>query len=65
MKVIKVRIILRDLRKDGWVLVKQKGSHRQFRHPKKNGKVTVNGAENDDIWGDLLDSIENQSGLVF
>lgn len=31
------RIIL----KDGWVLKKQKGSHRQYVHPRKPGKVTI------------------------
>ena len=53
------------LRKDGWYLTAQKGSHRQFLHPVKSGKVTVNGKPSDDTWGDELKSIEQQSGLVF
>lgn len=65
MKNVKVSKILRDLKKDGWVIVRQKGSHRQFNHPVKKGTVTVNGGEDDDVWGFLLKSIENQSGLVF
>lgn len=65
MKVVKVSKILRDLRADGWVKVRQRGSHRQFKHPTKKGTVTVNGGENDDVWGTLLKSIEDQSGLVF
>ena len=65
MKVVKVSKILRDLKKDGWVLVRQKGSHRQLHHPTKKGTTTVNGSENDDVWGTLLKSIEEQSGLVF
>lgn len=65
MKTVKVSKILRDLKKDGWVIVRQKGSHRQFHHPVKKGTVTVNGGEDDDVWGFLLKSIENQSGLVF
>lgn len=65
MKTVKVSKILRDLKKDGWGIVRQKGSHRQFHHPAKKGTVTVNGGENDDVWGFLLKSIENQSGLVF
>lgn len=65
MKVVKVSKILRDLKKDGWLLDRQKGSHRQFVHPTKKGTVTVNGGENDDVWGFLLKSIEAQSGLVF
>lgn len=65
MKVVKVSKILRDLKKDGWLLDRQRGSHRQFIHPTKKGTVTVNGGENDDVWGFLLKSIEAQSGLVF
>ncbi len=65
MKIIKIRKILRDLKKDGWVMVRQRGSHRQFHHPTKKGTTTVNGDENADVWGDLLKSIEDQSGLVF
>lgn len=29
------------LESDGWILYKQKGGHRQFKHPFKKGKVTV------------------------
>lgn len=65
MKIIKISTILKMLKKDGWVKVKQRGSHRQFKHPTKKGKVTVNGSESDDVWGWLLDSIEEQSGLKF
>lgn len=65
MKVVKVSKILRDLRMDGWVKVHQVGSHRQFKHPTKKGKVTVNGSESEDVWGMKLKSIESQSGLEF
>ena len=65
MKVVKVSKILADLKKDGWVKVHQVGSHRQFKHPTKKGKVTVNGDKSDDVWGWLLKSIEEQSGLEF
>ena len=65
MKVVKVSKILRDLRADGWVKVHQIGSHRQFKHPTKKGKVTVNGSESEDVWGMKLKSIESQSGLEF
>jgi predicted RNA binding protein YcfA (HicA-like mRNA interferase family) len=65
MKIIKISTILKMLKKDGWVKVKQRGSHRQFKHPTKKGKVTVNGSDSDDVWGWLLDSIEEQSGLKF
>lgn len=65
MRTVKTLKILRALKKDGWVLVHQVGSHRQFKHPTKKGKVTVNGAESEDVWGNLLKSIEQQSGLNF
>lgn len=65
MKNVKVSKILSALRDDGWTLAHQVGSHRQFKHPTKSGKVTVNGKESDDICGPLLKSIENQSGLKF
>ena len=65
MRNVKVSSILDALNRDGWVLMAQKGSHRQFKHPTKKGKVTVNGSPSDVIWGDLLKSIESQSGLKF
>ncbi len=33
--------IERILRNDGWILKSQKGSHQQFVHPTKKGKVTI------------------------
>ena len=38
---MKVREILDILRRDGWFLVATRGSHRQFKHPAKPGRVTV------------------------
>ena len=40
---MKVSEVLRRLRADGWVRVKSKGSHRQFKHATKPGRVTVSG----------------------
>lgn len=65
MKVVKVSRIIKMLMIDGWYLDRQKGSHRQFKHPKKLGVVTVNGKPSDDTWGNELRSIEHQSGLIF
>lgn len=65
MKIVKTSKNLKMLAKDGWYLVHQVGSHRQFKHPTKKGKVTVNGKPSDDTWGDELRSIEKQSGLTF
>lgn len=65
MKTVKVSVILKTLENDGWYKVNQEGSHRQFKHPTKKGKVTVNGHKSDVVWGFLLKSIEEQSGLRF
>lgn len=65
MRNVKIAKILDDLSNDGWHLTHYKGSHRQFKHPTKKGKVTVNGKRSDDICGSLLKSIEEQSGLIF
>jgi predicted RNA binding protein YcfA (HicA-like mRNA interferase family) len=51
---VKVRDILDRLHADGWRLKAQQGSHRQFVHAEKPGKVTVNGKPGDEITGDLL-----------
>ena len=59
----KVRDMLVRLREDGWVQISQKGSHRQFRHPEKPGRVTVNGHPGDDLQHDLRKSILRQAGL--
>ena len=46
---IKVSEMLEKLRADGWVQVAQRGSHRQFKHPTKPGRVTVAGKPGSDL----------------
>ncbi len=58
---MKVRDILTRLKDDGWTLKGHVGSHRQFVHPSKIGKVTVNGKPGDEIAGDLLRYIFRQA----
>jgi predicted RNA binding protein YcfA (HicA-like mRNA interferase family) len=60
--IMKVRDILKRLAEDGWTQVGQKGSHRQFAHSTKRGKVTVNGHPTDEITGRLLHWIFDQAG---
>jgi len=55
--------ILRMLQDDGWFLVATRGSHRQFKHPGKPGRVTVPGKPSDDLAPGTLNSILKQSGL--
>jgi predicted RNA binding protein YcfA (HicA-like mRNA interferase family) len=59
----KVSDILKQLSEDGWYLVATRGSHRQFKHPSKPGRVTVHGKPGDDIAAGTLNSILKQSGL--
>ncbi|MGQ0779404.1 MAG: type II toxin-antitoxin system HicB family antitoxin [Pseudonocardiales bacterium] len=40
---LKVSELLKIIEADGWYLVSTKGSHRQYKHPSKGGRVTVPG----------------------
>lgn len=56
------RSVIAALKSDGWVQVAQKGSHVQFKHPSKPGRVTVVHPKKDIPIGTLR-SIEKQAGL--
>jgi len=56
------RDIISALQRDGWVQVAQKGSHLQFKHPTKKGRVTVPHPKRDVPIG-TLKGIEKQAGL--
>jgi predicted RNA binding protein YcfA (HicA-like mRNA interferase family) len=60
---VKVREVIRILEKDGWRLVVTEGSHRQFKHPTKQGRVTVSGHLGDDMPKGTLASVRRQAGL--
>ncbi|MGV3628099.1 MAG: type II toxin-antitoxin system HicA family toxin [Betaproteobacteria bacterium] len=60
---MKVSEILRMLHDDGWYLAATRGSHRQFKHSLKPGRVTVPGKPGDDLAPGTLNSILKQSGL--
>jgi predicted RNA binding protein YcfA (HicA-like mRNA interferase family) len=51
------------LEQDGWQQVVQRGSHGQFRHPTKPGRVTVAGKLSQELAPGTLGSILRQSGL--
>ena len=63
VRAVNVATVLRLLRSDGWVLVAQRGSHRQFKHPNKPGRVTVAGRPSHDLATGTLKSIMKQAGL--
>jgi predicted RNA binding protein YcfA (HicA-like mRNA interferase family) len=59
---MKVSEVLRRLKSEGWYLHSTKGSHRQFKHPAKSGRVTVAGKPSDDLAPGTLNSIAKQAG---
>lgn len=46
---MKIRDVLKLLREDGWLLKNQEGSHRQYVHPVKPGKVTIAGHPSEEL----------------
>ena len=60
---MKIRDVLVLLKEEGWHLAVTKGSHRQFKHLEKSGRVTVAGKPNDDLPPGTLNSILKQAGL--
>lgn len=64
MRSYSSRDVIQALKADGWNLVNTVGSHHQFKHPQKPGRVTVKHPDKD-IPRKTLDSIERQSGLRF
>lgn len=60
---VTVRHLVRQLEEDGWVEVRQRGSHRQFRHPTKPGTVTISGKSSADVPPGTLNSVLKQAGL--
>jgi len=61
---MKVKEVIKLLEADGWYLVAQKGSHKQFKHHSKPGRVTVPAhGQNKDLAKGTENSILKQAGL--
>jgi predicted RNA binding protein YcfA (HicA-like mRNA interferase family) len=60
---MKVGEAIRTIEEDGWYLVVTRGSHRQFKHPSKPGRVTIAGKPSDVLAPGTLNSILKQAGL--
>lgn len=60
---MKYREIIRLIEDDGWTLIAQRGSHRQYEHSTKPGKVTVAGKPNLDVPKGTAANILRQAGL--
>jgi predicted RNA binding protein YcfA (HicA-like mRNA interferase family) len=61
--MMKVKEVIRLLEGEGWFLVATRGSHRQYKHPVRPGRVTVAGKPSDDLAPGTLNSILKQSAL--
>jgi predicted RNA binding protein YcfA (HicA-like mRNA interferase family) len=60
---MKVRDVLRMIEQDGWRFHSQKGSHRQFVHALKPGRVTIPGHPADEVPRGTFSKILKQAGL--
>jgi predicted RNA binding protein YcfA (HicA-like mRNA interferase family) len=60
---MKVKDLIGLLESDGWVRVRMRGSHRQYKHPKKSGTVTVAGKPSVEVPPGTLSSVLKQAGL--
>ena len=60
---VKVREVIKLIENDGWFHVATRGSHRQYKHPTKTGRVTVPGKPNHDLAQGTLNSILKQAHL--
>jgi predicted RNA binding protein YcfA (HicA-like mRNA interferase family) len=60
---MKIRDVIKMLEKDGWYLVRTRGSHRQYKHSAKTGLVTIAGKSGDDLAPGTLNSVYKQAGI--
>ena len=60
---MKVRDIIKMIEDDGWYLVATRGSHRQYKHSSKLGRITIAGHPNHDVASGTLNSILKQAKL--
>ncbi|MGH7205525.1 MAG: type II toxin-antitoxin system HicA family toxin [Nitrospiraceae bacterium] len=58
-----MRDIIKRIEADGWYLLVTKGSHRQYKHPTKPGKVTIAGHPSHEVHPKTLKSILVQADL--
>jgi len=60
---MKIREVIKLIEEDGWFLVATRGRHRQFKHARKPGRVTIAGHSSDDLAPGTLNSVLKQAGL--
>ena len=60
---MKVRNLIALLERNGWVVVRTRGSHRQLRHPSRPGVLTVAGKPGLEVPRGTLKAILKHAGL--
>ena len=60
----KVKDLIKRVEADGWVQARQRGSHRQFKHPTKPGTVTIAGKPSVDMPTGTVRNVLKQAGLT-
>jgi predicted RNA binding protein YcfA (HicA-like mRNA interferase family) len=60
---VKVRDVIKAVERDGWRIVDTVGSHRQYKHPVKKGRVTIAGHPSADMDKGTYNNILKQAGL--
>jgi predicted RNA binding protein YcfA (HicA-like mRNA interferase family) len=60
---LKVRDVITLIEADGWRLIATRGSHRQYKHDEKPGRVTVAGKPGDDMAPGTLNSVLKHARL--
>jgi predicted RNA binding protein YcfA (HicA-like mRNA interferase family) len=55
--------VIRLIEEDRWFVVATRGSHRQYKHAVKSGRVTIAGKPSDDMAPGTLNSVLKQAGL--
>lgn len=60
---MKVKDVIKLIERDGWFLVRTRGSHKQFHHTTKAGTVTIAGKESIDMPPGTLNNVLKQAGL--
>jgi predicted RNA binding protein YcfA (HicA-like mRNA interferase family) len=60
---VKVRDAIKLIESDGWYLIASKGSHRQYKHPIKLGRVTIAGHPSHELAPGTFNSILKQAQL--
>jgi len=60
---MKYRDLVKQVKKDGWYFHEQQGSHAQYKHPVKKGRVTIAGKPGEEVPEGTRKSILKQAGL--